>query len=266
MRLHDPPRLRRDGTAPPLLRVALGAEGDEPSVSDLARLAVGLGIPPMPPAGGAPPGTPATAAPATSGALALLKSKVISGVVAPALIGAMSATAVLKVAAPSRSTPVPSASIAVPLVVSSRPASVPAAPKVSSPSPSASAVPIVVPDAPRASSSAKERREPVPAEVALPAEPFASSPPPPPESEVRLLERAKASLDSDPAAALALTDQHRDRFPRGMLEQEAEVIAVEALARAGRYDLAAARLAKFRARFRNSAYLPHLESVVRRPK
>ena len=67
------------------------------------------------------------------------------------------------------------------------------------------------------------------------------------------------------AGALALANQHRARFPNGMLEQEAEVIAVEALARAGRYDLAADRLVKFRARFANSAYLPHLETVVRRP-
>jgi len=106
----------------------------------------------------------------------------------------------------------------------------------------------------------------VASEIAAAAEPPISVPQLPSESEVSLLERAKASLDADPEGALALANQHASRFPKGMLEQEAEVIAVEALARAGHLDLATDRLAKFRAHFANSVYLPHLESVVRHRK
>src|SRR5262249_55501639 len=44
-------------------------------------------------------------------------------------------------------------------------------------------------------------------------------------SEVRLLEQARGALSSDPARALALTDQHKRTFPRGQLVAEREVLA-----------------------------------------
>ncbi len=84
-----------------------------------------------------------------------------------------------------------------------------------------------------------------------------------PESEIALLERAEGLVVSDPPTALALADMHRSRFPNGMLGQEAQVIAIEALAQAGRVGAAAERLARFKRQFPGSAYLPHLESVVR---
>jgi hypothetical protein len=53
-------------------------------------------------------------------------------------------------------------------------------------------------------------------------------------SEVALLDQARASLVSNPSSALALTEEHRRRFPKGALSQEREVIAIEALKKLGR--------------------------------
>lgn len=53
-------------------------------------------------------------------------------------------------------------------------------------------------------------------------------------SEVALLEQARGSLGSNPSRALALTEEHRRRFPKGALSQEREVIAIEALKKLGR--------------------------------
>lgn len=59
--------------------------------------------------------------------------------------------------------------------------------------------------------------------------PVASGP-----SEVALLDQARSSLASNPTRALALTEEHRRRFPKGALSQEREVIAIEALKKLGR--------------------------------
>jgi hypothetical protein len=48
------------------------------------------------------------------------------------------------------------------------------------------------------------------------------------------LDQARQSLSTNPARALALTEEHRRRFPRGALAQEREVIAIDALGRLGR--------------------------------
>lgn len=53
-------------------------------------------------------------------------------------------------------------------------------------------------------------------------------------SEVALLDQARGSLATNPARALALTEEHRRRFPKGALSQEREVIAIEALKKLGR--------------------------------
>lgn len=63
--------------------------------------------------------------------------------------------------------------------------------------------------------------------------------------EHRLLRAARASLDRDPRRSLALTEEHRRRFPRGMLVQEREVIAIEALAKLGKSDSARSRADQF---------------------
>ncbi len=82
----------------------------------------------------------------------------------------------------------------------------------------------------------------------------------PAESEAELLERARRALASNPARALALTEQDRTRFPAGVLAQEREVIAIEALKRLGRSDEAARRAADFARRYPGSAYRKKLDT------
>src|SRR5690606_4034242 len=65
------------------------------------------------------------------------------------------------------------------------------------------------------------------------------------EGEAELLERARRALAQDPKRALALTRQHQARFPKGLLTQEREVIAIEALRRLGREQDAKQRAGTF---------------------
>jgi hypothetical protein len=74
-----------------------------------------------------------------------------------------------------------------------------------------------------------------------------------PEAEVKLVERAQDALRARPAEALALCDEHARRFPSGMVTQECEVIAVEALVKLGRRGEAKARAGRFKARFPGAA-------------
>ena len=52
-------------------------------------------------------------------------------------------------------------------------------------------------------------------------------------SEVELLRRARTSLAARPREAFALTQQHREHYPRGVFAQERDALAIEALLRAG---------------------------------
>ncbi len=81
-------------------------------------------------------------------------------------------------------------------------------------------------------------------------------------SEARLLAQARAQLTSDPRATLRACEQHQREFSRGVLSQEREVLAVEALVRLGRSAEAQARVARFRAKFSGSPHLPRLEALV----
>jgi hypothetical protein len=74
--------------------------------------------------------------------------------------------------------------------------------------------------------------------------------------------RARQQLASDPAGALALTDEHARRFSNGTLVPEREVLAIEALARLGRTSEARARLAAFRERYPQSPHLARLDTLV----
>ena len=84
------------------------------------------------------------------------------------------------------------------------------------------------------------------------------------EGEASFLRRAKVALGRDPALALRLTDEHPEIYPRGVLLQEREVIAIEALVRLGRANEARSRAASFRARYPSSAYHGHLDDQIER--
>jgi hypothetical protein len=188
--------------------------------------------------------------------------------VAPLIAGVLAGTAFVKTVGP-REASAPSVAPVErnsPAVISDDvPAPSPLAPPIADREPTPSRA-----EAPRQTRRAPAA-EPPPVELA-PNEP----PPPPapvfappaasPETEVALLQRAKGFVATDPRAALALVDEHAARFPNGLLDQEAEVIAIEALVAAGRASDAADRLTRFRAKFPKSAHLPHLETAVRHSK
>ncbi|HMJ14286.1 MAG TPA: hypothetical protein VK524_22880 [Polyangiaceae bacterium] len=121
---------------------------------------------------------------------------------------------------------------------------------------------------------------PPPAEsAAIPPEPLASaapaSAPSPaeqtprragavqPADEAALLRRAQAVLKSNPSRALALTQEHRRRFPKGALVQEREVIAIDALARLGRGGEASTRARNFDEQYPGSAHHRRIESATK---
>lgn len=80
--------------------------------------------------------------------------------------------------------------------------------------------------------------------------------------EHQLLRAARAALERDPARALALTQEHKRRFPAGMLAQEREVIAIEALSRLGRSDDARSRADRFGKEYPDSPHGDRVDDVA----
>jgi hypothetical protein len=114
-----------------------------------------------------------------------------------------------QVAAPVPTPDAPSESPSVP----SAAASEPHAPPVAAPPPAIrNRPPLGVTEAPRA--------EPAPADSLA--------------REAAMLEEARAVLNRDPRAALAIADRHAATFPAGSLGIERELLAVQALQRLGR--------------------------------
>lgn len=79
------------------------------------------------------------------------------------------------------------------------------------------------------------------------------------EDEARLLKHAQAELVTAPERALQLTQEHARRFRRGVLTQEREALAIEALARLGRQSEARRRLQQFTRDYPGS---PHARRVA----
>ena len=82
--------------------------------------------------------------------------------------------------------------------------------------------------------------------------------------EYRLLRAARQALAEFPARALALTEEHARRFPRGMLGQEREAIAVEALFQLGREGQARERARSFFATYPSSPHRSRVERALAR--
>jgi hypothetical protein len=199
---HDPKRLLDEPGVPPSLRDALArAKREGPATDQVQAIVLGLG---------AVVDRPVAVPPATAAGMgAGVKAGIVLGVIA--LVGGglvlgtrpRSAPAVLETAAPSvsllgeRSEPEPNRAGG-------------AAPSVT----------IDLDDVPVGGSAAHASGS---------ASAVASGP-----SEVALLDGARASLATNPTRALALTEEHRRRFPKGALSQEREVIAIEALKKLGR--------------------------------
>jgi hypothetical protein len=139
-------------------------------------------------------------------------------------------------------------------------ASSPPPPGVPPAAPVATVAPVVVPSAEPPVSAPRPS-----AAVPTPTTERSASPPPKPhdtEDEVQLLERAQDALDKEPAAALALADKDMRLFPAGLLRQEAEVIAIDALTRLGRRTEAESRAATFRGRYPSSTHVRRIDAIL----
>lgn len=119
--------------------------------------------------------------------------------------------------------------------------------------PATPAVASAAPVAPKATDSEPavvvDSRPPPPA-----TPPSAKSSPPAQPSEADLLEQARAAMKSDPGRALQRANEHAARYPRGVLVQEREVIAIQALRQLGRNAEAERRATAFAKAFPGSAF------------
>lgn len=104
-----------------------------------------------------------------------------------------------------------------------------------------------------------------PLATARPTEPSARVQPQPQidPNEYQLLRTARDALARDPARALALADQHARQFATGMLAQEREAIAVDALVRLGSVGPAKARAQRFLRNYPHSPYAKRIESAIK---
>lgn len=229
----DPVRLVEPGSeAPARLRELFeAARTDLPGPAELARMRARL-----PEASGAPGGPGPTTG-------AGLLGKVVIGAGALAGLGALLAGLFIAQGAEAP----PEVESTSPPVATTAPE---AAPSPAEPSPP------VAPTEPEV--AAPEQPEP---EQRARRAPSAVAPQrAPATSEAALLERARRALSTAPRTALALTEEHRQKFPQGVLTQEREVIAIEALRRLGRGGEASDRAGDFQKEFPDS---PHRARVER---
>lgn len=246
----DPPRwVDPDSDAPDALRELLcEARADLPDEVELASVAAALGPllgPAAPPA--APPNPAPVSAPSpATGMLGGAAAKIVGGL---ALVGAVGG-GLWFASHHHASAPSPRAPLAAPVQAQTHvePTRVaPIGPAQPSAAPHALAVPAA--SAPAALASRATR----------PAAPAAGL------DEAQLLQAAQSALKTDPARALALTREHKRRFPHGVLSQEREVIAIEAL---DKLDQAAAkeRADQFRKEYPGSAHESKVGATVGAPQ
>lgn len=117
--------------------------------------------------------------------------------------------------------------------------------------------------APRSNAVAPDVPAPPPAEAvrSSPARPLPAALEPE-ESEYSLLQRARADLPGFPARTLALCSLHERSFKSGLLAQERDVLAIEALLSLGLKREAKLRAEVFFERYPRSAHRPRLEGLL----
>jgi hypothetical protein len=82
--------------------------------------------------------------------------------------------------------------------------------------------------------------------------------------ELALVQMARSAVARrDFAGAVDATNEHLRQFPRGQLAEERESVAIHALIGAGRDSEVRARVARFRANYPRSSFLPGIEESVR---
>jgi len=83
-----------------------------------------------------------------------------------------------------------------------------------------------------------------------------------PAAELGLLTRARRVLLADPARSLELAEEHALRYPRGVFAEEREVLAVEALLRAGKVEAGQKRGQRFLRLHENSAHTVRMRELM----
>lgn len=83
--------------------------------------------------------------------------------------------------------------------------------------------------------------------------------------EMRFMSRARALIGEHPAEALGILEQHRRRHPHGVLREEREAFAIEALLSLEHPAEAERRYYDFLGRYPDSAFRGRLHEAMRRP-
>lgn len=226
--MSDEPRRLLEGGEPFLQSLLEAGRSDLPDAARIEALAAKLG----PALGGG------------GGAAVATKTTLVSSSVAKAVVAIVVAAGVATTFVVMRSSSVP-----VPVPVSSSPAP----------------VAVVVPDSAPVQFAPISSSESVTA-PAVPT-PHASRPAPPddPEEEARLLHRAQDELAASPARTLATCQEHARRFPRGLLAQEREVLAIDALVRLGRRGEATRRAETFSRAYPSSSHRRRIDALLAAP-
>ncbi|MET0385022.1 MAG: hypothetical protein ABW321_03635, partial [Polyangiales bacterium] len=94
---------------------------------------------------------------------------------------------------------------------------------------------------------------------ARPPEPGSSS-----RREIEQLVKIRALLASDPAAAYRLAKRSEQEFPRGLLSEERQALAIVALARSGDLTEAKRKEREFGARFPQSSLRQLIDAALQR--
>lgn len=243
----DPVRLFEDPSGSPLLRGDLSAAAEAKVTGlDLAAGLAGLGA--VVAANAASAGavsTTASAAPmAATGLSVLAKAAIVGGLVVVS-VGAwvgLSRSVTGDSAPSTASEPVRPPRVREPSTVVPAPVPTPApAAVVVPPEEDAVVEPAAEPERPKATSSKSKQTEArLSTEDAM--------------AEAGLISRARKALALKPSEALLLTDQAKRGFPKGMLVEEREAIAILALAKLGKHDAAAVRGRRFLKRYRRGAH------------
>ncbi len=245
----DPERMQSSSSPEDATLRALLAAGRKelPDASQLASLSAKLG-PILGPGGGGGSGGAAGHGPAGTGGAASSQVAVLAGLAkAGAVVLVVSVAAVAFFFGDRRSR---RPDLAEPAVLSED-----ASPGQQDPAPlpSAAALPAEPVPARATSASGARPQAVVPSSHAAPAEL---------PSEVALLQRAQDTLATDPRQTLLLCGQLAKRFPDGLLVQEREVIAIDALVRMGRTPEAAERGRRFAAAYPSSPHLQRIETLL----
>lgn len=245
--MKDPPRLLEGNDEP--ARLLAAARSELPDSAQLDALAAKLGVLGGLGSSGAGAGPSAGAGAVPTAAAAATKVgllvKLGGALLAVTVVGA---TAAVLTSTRETATVAPVVTAAASTSASTSASTVEELPPPPSLEPTPSAM--TAPSAPRKSMKAFGAPEGAGAETAGP------------DAELQLLERAQDALRTRPAEALALVDEHARRFPHGMLAQEREVIAIEALAKSGRKNDAKVRAAAFKTRFPSSSHARRIDALV----